>query len=115
MAPARAGALGGVLVLLGAAPAEVHPAHVVPVAYPVAGVPALQVLDHGHAARGSCRGREGGDRAIIPKTALVPLAKENDGMSQAIGGCSLLKVSQSYGDGEIAGPESTRREGPRSV
>lgn len=61
VALAKAGVLGGVLVLLSAAPAEVHPAHVVPVADPVAGVPALQVLDHGRAARGSCRGRAGGN------------------------------------------------------
>lgn len=95
MALARARALGGVLVFLGAAPAEVHPAHVVPVADPVAGVAALQVLDHGHAARGSCRGREGGNRAVTPRTSLVPFAKESNGVSQATGVCTLLKVSKS--------------------
>lgn len=120
MALARAGALGGVLVLLlGTAPAEVHPAHVVPVADPVAGVPALQVLDPGHAARGSCRAREGGNRAVTPRTSLVPFAKESNGVSPATGVCTLLKVSKSWGGGDsgvgVARPESTRREGPRSV
>lgn len=59
-----AAALRRVLVLLGAAPAEVHPAHVVPVADPVAGVHALQVLNHGHAARGSCKAQGGRKQAV---------------------------------------------------
>lgn len=54
-----AAALRGVLILLRAAPSEVHPAHVVPVAYPVAGVQALQVLNHRHSARRSYKGQGG--------------------------------------------------------
>lgn len=49
-----AGPLRWVFVVLSTAPAEIHPAHVVPVTYPVAGVQALQVLKNRHAARRSC-------------------------------------------------------------
>lgn len=54
-----AATLRGVLVLLRAAPPEVHPAHVVPVAYPVAGVQALQVLHRRHSAGRSYKGQRG--------------------------------------------------------
>lgn len=57
--PMEAGPLGGVLILLGTATAKIHPAHVVPVTYPVAGVQVLQVLNDGHSPRRSYKGQGG--------------------------------------------------------
>lgn len=55
----EAGPLRWVFVVLSTAPAEIHPAHVVPVTYPMARVQALQVLKNGHATRGSCGEKKG--------------------------------------------------------
>lgn len=90
-----AAALRGVLVLLRAAPAEVHPAHVVPVAYPVAGVQALQVLNHRHSAGRSYRVQEEENRAVISRASLVLFVKENImGKSQTTCKVHLLKSTK---------------------
>lgn len=107
-------ALGGVFIVVHAAPAKVHPAHVVPVAYPVAGVQAVQVLNHGQSARGSCKGQGGRKQGhYIWSITEFNLQRRTLGKARQCGTCTFLKVSMSFQESEIAGP--TRGEGPTSV